>query len=270
MASVLAAPAFGFGSDQPIHYQAFAHNDYLNPKPLMGALENGFGAVEADVWLINGELYLGHEKPEVPSVCTTLRTMYLEPLRQAVETNNGSVHKGAEKVFNLMIELKGAPEHRLESYKVLREQLEEYQDILTRVENGEVIKGAVNAVISGGHYPLEVMSKETVRYAAIDGDMVSYEKNVPVEMMPWVSLPLEQALGREANRTLETFSEITEEEKNKAAEFVAEVNRQGRLTRFYWTPENEEFWAWQKDIGLDFIATDHLEELNEFLKDRQG
>ena len=256
--------------EQPIHYQAFAHNDYLNPEPLAGALDNRFGAVEADVWLIRGELYLGHEKPEVPSPCTTLRAMYLEPLRQAIAENDGSVYKGAEQSFNLMIELKGSADARLDSYKVLRKQLEEYKDILTRVENGNIIEGPVNAVISGGHYPLEEMESETIRYASIDGDMDFYLKNVPVEMMPWVSLPLEQALGREANRTLETFAEITEAEKQKAADFVAEVNRQGRLARFYWTPETEEFWQWQKEIGLDFIATDYLEELNEYLTNNQG
>lgn len=256
-------------AELPIHYQAFAHNDYLNPKPLAGALENHFGAVEADVWLIRGELYLGHEKPEVPSPCTTLRAMYLEPLRQAIAENDGSVHKGAEQSFNLMIELKGSPDARLDSYKVLREQLAEYKDILTRVENNKVIEGPVNAVISGGHYPIEEMSSETVRYASIDGDMDFFLKNVPVEMMPWVSVPLEQALRREANRTLQEFSEMTEAEKQHAADFVKEINRQGRLARFYWTPETEEFWEWQKEIGLNFIATDELEELNEFLN-RQG
>ncbi|NVJ48512.1 MAG: hypothetical protein HWE07_15355, partial [Cytophagia bacterium] len=41
--------------------RAHAHNDYEHERPLFDALENGFTSVEADVYLIDGELYVYHD-----------------------------------------------------------------------------------------------------------------------------------------------------------------------------------------------------------------
>lgn len=43
---------------QTIHYNAFSHNDYERPRPLFDALSFQFNCVEADLWLIDGELYV--------------------------------------------------------------------------------------------------------------------------------------------------------------------------------------------------------------------
>src|SRR4051812_44226103 len=39
---------------------AHAHNDYLHPRPLFDALDQGFTSVEVDVFLVNGQLLVGH------------------------------------------------------------------------------------------------------------------------------------------------------------------------------------------------------------------
>ena len=46
---------------QTIHYNAFSHNDYERPRPLFDALSFQFNCVEADLWLIDGELYVSHD-----------------------------------------------------------------------------------------------------------------------------------------------------------------------------------------------------------------
>ena len=40
--------------------QAHAHNDYYHKRPLVDALSHGFCSVEADVFLKNGKLLVGH------------------------------------------------------------------------------------------------------------------------------------------------------------------------------------------------------------------
>jgi hypothetical protein len=42
--------------------RAHAHNDFQHERPLFDALAHGFTSVEADVWLVNGELLIGHER----------------------------------------------------------------------------------------------------------------------------------------------------------------------------------------------------------------
>ena len=247
----------------PFYPQAFSHNDYENARPLQDALDHGFGTVEADVHLIDGELYVGHETPTNLTYPQTFRAMYLEPLRQRIENNGGSVYKDIAPAFNLMVELKT---DRLPTYLALRDQIAEYRDIFTVYINGERYQKAVNAVISGGMYPIDVMNAETTRYLSIDGDMTFFQKNLSTAVMPWVSLPLEEALGREPTQSLDNFSDISTEELQRAANLVAEINKQGRLARFYWVPDKPEFWVWQEEIGVGLIATDHMSRLAEHLQ----
>ena len=44
-----------------IHYNAFSHNDYWRERPLLDALSFRFNCVEADLWLIDGELYVSQQ-----------------------------------------------------------------------------------------------------------------------------------------------------------------------------------------------------------------
>ena len=62
---------------------AYAHNDYLNAHPLHDALSLGYQGVEADVFLVNGELQLGHDR-RAAARDGNFETIYLAPLRAIV------------------------------------------------------------------------------------------------------------------------------------------------------------------------------------------
>jgi hypothetical protein len=47
--------------------RAHAHNDYEHERPLHDALGHGFKSVEADVWLVDGELVVSHDDPRLPT-----------------------------------------------------------------------------------------------------------------------------------------------------------------------------------------------------------
>ena len=53
--------------------QFHSHNDYWRAIPFYSALSVGAISVEADVWLYNGTLYIGHEQ----SALTPARTLSL-------------------------------------------------------------------------------------------------------------------------------------------------------------------------------------------------
>ena len=66
--TALAAPApVELGTPLP---QAHAHNDYEHERPLLDALEQGFTSIEADVWLVDGELRVAHDSWEVADAPT--------------------------------------------------------------------------------------------------------------------------------------------------------------------------------------------------------
>ena len=83
---------------QPLPH-AHAHNDYEHPHPLLDALERGFCSVEADVHLVDGELFVAHDanaiKPD-----RTLRKLYLEPLLDRVRAHGGRAYEGARDLHD--------------------------------------------------------------------------------------------------------------------------------------------------------------------------
>ncbi len=109
LAAMLAAASIG-GTAQQAQAQdapvvpllrAHAHNDYEHERPLLDALDHGFTSVEADVWLVDGELLVAHDRENVRRE-RTLRSLYLRPLTRRIESHGGSVYS-VETPFQLMM-----------------------------------------------------------------------------------------------------------------------------------------------------------------------
>ncbi|KXG47830.1 uncharacterized protein PGRI_017000 [Penicillium griseofulvum] len=64
-----------------------SHNDYWRRVPLYSALQAGCIGVEADVWLFDDELYVGHTKSSLTERLT-LQSMYIDPLVTILERQN--------------------------------------------------------------------------------------------------------------------------------------------------------------------------------------
>ncbi|RDK39809.1 hypothetical protein M752DRAFT_320685 [Aspergillus phoenicis ATCC 13157] len=64
-----------------------SHNDYWRPVPLFSALQAGCTGVEADVWLVDNELYVGHTMSALTPQ-RTLRNLYINPLLRILEQQN--------------------------------------------------------------------------------------------------------------------------------------------------------------------------------------
>jgi hypothetical protein len=64
-----------------------SHNDYWRQRPLFSALGTGCISVEADVWLISSELYVGHSDDELTEE-RTLRSLYIDPLVEVLDMMN--------------------------------------------------------------------------------------------------------------------------------------------------------------------------------------
>lgn len=71
----------------------FAHNDYRHRRPLFDAENNGYTHIEADVFLHDNKLVVAHINPYFKRN-RTLENLYLAPLFEQVQANNGSVYQG--------------------------------------------------------------------------------------------------------------------------------------------------------------------------------
>ena len=66
--------------------RAHSHNDYHHKHPLLDALDSGFCSVEADVFLKDATLLVGHSRFELKKE-RTLEALYLVPLAERVKAN---------------------------------------------------------------------------------------------------------------------------------------------------------------------------------------
>ncbi len=256
LASVLNLPAFSINADEVTpHRQAHAHNDYLHPRPLLDALDQGFMSVEADVFLVDGKLLVAHTSQEL-SPRRTLRALYLDPLRERIQNNDGFVYPN-EQPLTLLIDFKTDGKA---TFAALNELLSEYRDVFAWTEDGTEHPGAVNAIVSGNR-PIDVMKAASPRFAGIDGRLTDLESDVSPELMPLISDNWSQHFKWRGE------GEIPAIERTYLQRIVAQVHNHGRRIRFWGTPDNAAMWAVLRDAGVDLINTDNLAGLNHFLSE---
>jgi hypothetical protein len=251
-ASCLANPASAAEPPAPIP-RAHAHNDYLHERPLLDALDQGFCSVEADIFLVDGELRVGHSAFELRKG-RTLEALYLKPLAERVRAKEGSVYPVKER-FLLLIDIKkdGAA-----VYPVLDALLERYAELFTAHLDGKAQPGPVTAILSGDR-PRDLVAADPTRYCAIDGRPPDLVAGSPPDLVPLISDAWSnhfQWRGR---------GEITPEELVKLKDFVATAHKDNRLLRFWAIPDNEACWRILHDAGVDLINTDKLADLAKFL-----
>lgn len=236
---------------------AYSHNDYWRKRPLHDALDNGFCSVEADIFLVDGQLLVGHDRHEL-KFDRTLQSLYLNPLRDLARRNRNRIHPGGPSEFILLIDIKEEGE---KVYQKLREVLLEYRGMMTEFRGQQKKPGAVTAILSGDR-PRRMLEAEKVRYAAFDGRADDLDKGISPHFMPLVSNSwsgMFKWMGR---------GEMPDEERNRLHEFVTRAHKQGYKVRFWGAFDIPPLWEVQLKAGVDLINTDSLPQLREFLLSR--
>ncbi|MFO1498080.1 MAG: phosphatidylinositol-specific phospholipase C/glycerophosphodiester phosphodiesterase family protein [Verrucomicrobiota bacterium] len=236
--------------------RAHSHNDYEHVWPLLEALEEGFGSVEADVYLVDGQLLVAHERNQVKAN-RTLQSLYLDPLRARANQNRGRIYPDGPSVV-LLIDVKSDADA---SWAVLRKVLEGYTNILTRFTAGRIETNAVTAIISGNRAKTRLAEDDT-RYAAIDGRPEDLQGNAPSDLIPLISEDWKRLFKWRG------AGEFPSPEREFLQRMIADAHRQGRKVRFWGSPDLPAVWAELWKAGVDLISTDDLRGLRGFM-DRQ-
>lgn len=235
-----------------------SHNDYYRERPLLDALDHGLCSVEADIFLKDGALLVGHElhelKPEL-----NLQAMYLDPLRERAQANGGRVFPGGPSIL-LLVDIKGNGEA---TYARLREVLQDYRDILTSFTNDSTTEGAVTVIISGS-CPTDMILAESPRLAAVDGRIPDLDANPNPHTHPMVST----AWGSEF--TWKSVGPFPEDEAAKLKSYVEKAEANGQRLRFWALPLRVAAWHVAYDAGVHLINTDFPDRMQKFLHEKQG
>jgi hypothetical protein len=238
--------------------RAHAHNDYRHERPLLDALAHGFISVEADIFLVDGDLFVAHDREEIRPD-RTLRGLYLDPLRKRIRQNGGRVYPNGPEL-TLLIDFKT---EAVSTYKVLDRVLAEYRDIFTSFGPDGRRSKAVLAIISGNR-PLALMESQEVRYAGCDGRLSDLNSDAPADLIPMISDRWTRHFTWRGSGPMPT------EERLKLREIVQKAHEKGRRVRFWSTPDRptparEALWRELLAVGVDLLNTDDLKGLQKFL-----
>lgn len=255
----LLSPFSGFAqvpSDRisPIaHPNAHAHNDYEHPLPLWNALQHGFMSVEADVWLINGTLFVKHFKPKNVEKTPTLEKLYLQPLSDIISKQKGRVYPNNSAPFYLMIDIK---HEGIATYEALKKICKPYLSLL----EGE--NSPLKIFLSGAR-PTELMLADKDAFMGIDGRPEDIGKGYSAADMPVIS----QRYGKIIKWKGKT--PISTEEFHVLKNLADACHKEGKKLRLWASPETELAWETLLEAGIDLLNTDKLEEMDHFLQGRK-
>ena len=243
--------------------QAHAHNDYEHARPLFDALDHGFTSVEADIFLVDGDLLVAHDPADLDPA-RTLRSLYLDPLRQ--KALHGGIYPGRRVDFQLLIDIKTEGES---TYAALDSVLRSprYAFLWTSYRSGRVWRGPVTAVVSGNR-PRATMEAQRSRVAFYDGRIANQSdlgpgadaRLTPLVSDNWTTLFSWTGAGP-----------MPADERAELRAIVRTAHDAGQRVRFWATPdvagpEREAIWRELVAAGVDHINTDDLAGLAGFLR----
>ncbi len=245
---LLSFPNLSFSQGKIVHPNAHAHNDYEHVHPLKDALLNGFLSVEADVHLQNGQLLVAHSRPG--STAETLEKLYLSPLDSLLKTRGGHIYHGYDNVFYLMIDCKT---EAVSTYEAILKTVTKYPGLQCSAGNCPV------KIFLSGNRPLTQVVNGGYSGIGLDGRPEDLGKGYSSERMPVISDHFKNWSRWNGK------SKPLEEDLQRIKDLAQRVHGEGKKLRLWAIPDNEVTWEALLNVGVDFINTDHLEDLNRFL-----
>ncbi len=232
-----------------------AHNDYEHSRPLLDALAEGFQSVEADVWLDGSDIGVSHTGAPFKG---SLIALYLQPLEDRINANNGSVY-GDGKPFFLWLDLKQGSaqlQDAIASQLAARSWLTRFDD------SGVVTQGAVTVLLTGdANAKTALANRGAPRPYARDSN--DYSTQDPQIDGRWRTY----AVNYFAWLTWDGTGEIPKDQLRQLHNLVNGAHNTGRTIRIYSGPEKAEYWRQAKAAGVDFISVDDLAGLSAVMKE---
>ena len=229
---------------------AHSHNDYEQKVPFEWAYNAHFGSIEADIWEVNGDLFVAHNRDQITPE-RTLEALYIQPIVARFKANKGKAWSDREGTFQLLIDLKTPVEPTL---SLLAGKLKKYPEVFDQTANPNAVKIVISgnqpepsqysnypAIISFDGRPNQKFSPEQLKRVAIISDNLANH-------IEW--------RGK---------APISDEERNKLKALISPIHELKKPVRFWNSPDMPEAWQVMKSLQVDFINTDHIQELADFL-----
>jgi YVTN family beta-propeller protein len=219
---------------------AHSHNDYEQNKPFTLAFNELFGSIEADIFLSNGSILVGHNLNDLKPN-RSLENLYLAPM----------VAYNPTRKLQLLIDIKT---EAITTLNALVDLLKKYPSIINNKNIRIVISGNAPKPSEFAQYPdfiwfdgrinTDYTKEQLQKIALLSGDYGNF-----VVKRRWPLLPEDL-------------------EKMQAA-----INRSHGLEkpiRFWASPDFKDAWEQMITLKVDYINTDKINELSDYLVARNS
>lgn len=248
-----------------------SHNDYWRPLPLYSALASGAISVEADVWLFNGTLHVGHDLESLTRE-RTFTSLYINPLLDVLNkqnpngtfgnsaTKNGVYDAAVGQTLYLFVDLK------TEGAAAWNATIRALQPLRTAgyltTFNGSTIRPGPVTVVGTGNTPRRLVEGVMARDYFWDvplGDLNKTEfANVTSRLGPIASTSFSSAFGEVRAGVMNS----TQTEKLRAQ--VKLAKERGMKVRYWGAPiwpryGQKKLWTTLWEEGVDLLNVDDLE-----------
>lgn len=228
--------------------QAHSHNDYERPGAFRDAYAEQFGSIEADVFLVNDTLFVAHNLRDIRPE-RTLSNLYLKPILEQVAQNNGTIYTQENTPLQLLIDLKTEGAATLAA---LIKELEPHQEILAPT-------GTVRIVVSG-NVPDPATFEQYPKFIYFDGRP---ETTYTPAQMAHIGL-ISQAFQKYSKWNGE--GPMPEKDKKALRKMIGQVHDLGKKVRIWATPDNINSWKTMMALDVDYLNTDKVRELGDYLR----
>ncbi|WP_121357625.1 phosphatidylinositol-specific phospholipase C/glycerophosphodiester phosphodiesterase family protein [Flavisolibacter nicotianae] len=232
---------------QPQSYtvaNAHSHNDYEQPAPFWTAYQEGFGSIEADIFLHHDSLLVAHDSSEL-SLHRSLELSYLKPLAACIKRNNGSVFPDKKKQLQLLIDIK------TDSIATLNELIQTLRKFPALINTRSL------EVVISGNRPEPTHFNAYPSFIRFDG--VLSQEYSPAELNR-VAMLSDNMADYVHGKT------ITDKEWQRLQAVVKKAHAAKKTVRFWGTPDNMDIWQTLMSLQVDYINTDHVNALGQFLR----
>ncbi|KAM0801961.1 hypothetical protein BDR22DRAFT_796187, partial [Usnea florida] len=148
-----------------------SHNDYWRRVPLFSAIEVGCVGVEADIWLFNEQLLVGHSVASL-TLNRTLDSLYINPLLNVLSRQNpkvtilpedasqphGVFDTDPEQTLVLLIDFKTSGSALWPHVQLALQPLRD-KNYLTRSNGSQITRGPIT-VVGTGNTPFDLVNSE--------------------------------------------------------------------------------------------------------------
>ncbi len=225
-----------------------SHNDYAQILPFWNAWSNQCGSIEVDLLWYEDRLLVAHDEDNL-TYAKDLRSNYLDPIRQILHDQNGRIYTDTAKRLILLLDIKNARDTIL---PILLQLGSEYADIF-------IADSGVSIVLSGER-PTPDTWLALPPYIMIDSritDIITPDQWQKVAMMSISFQHVAQWNGKGIlDKSQQTNMDV----------IMAKARAKNVPMRFWGTPDSPSSWQMLIKNKVDWIGTDHVDQLAHFLK----